>query len=147
MSAIEGVGIHPLSRIEDERGDLLHMLRCDDPHFLDFGEIYFSSLNPGAVKAWRRHQKMTCCLAVPMGEILLALYDEREESPSKGELQSITLGPENYSLVVIPPGIWSGFQGRKQSLIANCATLPHNPDEVERLEASDPKIPYHWEAA
>ena len=36
MSAtlIEGVQIHPLKRIPDERGTIFHMLKKNDPHFI-----------------------------------------------------------------------------------------------------------------
>ena len=49
---IEGVRITPLRQIPDERGTVMHMLRADAPHFEGFGEIYFSWVYPGAIKAW-----------------------------------------------------------------------------------------------
>ena len=45
----------------------MHMLRCDAPHFERFGEIYFSGVNPGAIKAWHIHREMTLNYAVPVG--------------------------------------------------------------------------------
>jgi dTDP-4-dehydrorhamnose 3,5-epimerase len=86
--------------------------------------------------------------AVPIGEIRLVLFDDRGESPSKGEVQQCELGAVNYSLVVIPPNVWSGFKGlgREPSLVANCASIPHDPTEVERLPHDDKRIPYEWDA-
>ncbi len=49
---IEGITITPLKQILDERGKVMHMLRRDDEHFQQFGEIYFSTVRPNVVKAW-----------------------------------------------------------------------------------------------
>lgn len=143
---IDGVQIVPLRQIADERGKVMHMLRRDAPHFLEFGEIYFSSVNPGAVKAWHLHKTMVLNYAVPHGDIKLVLYDEREDSPTKGEIQEIAMGPDDYNLVIIPALVWNGFTGLGEtaSLVANCATIPHDPDEIVRRDPFDPDIPYEW---
>lgn len=143
---IEGVVITPLRQILDERGKVMHMLRSDSPVFKSFGEIYFSCVHPGAVKAWHIHKKMTLNYAVPYGAIKLALYDSRDGSPTKGELQELFLGPDNYHVVTIPPLVWNGFKGLGNSLsiVANCSTIPHDPAEIERLDPEDPSIPYDW---
>ena len=144
---INGVQIIPLKQIPDERGKIMHMLRCDAPHYKSFGEIYFSCVHPGVVKAWHIHTKMVLNYAVPVGNIKLVLFDEREDSPTKGEIQEIFLGPENYCLVVIPPMIWNGFKGvgTQTAVVANCSTIPHDPNEISRLDPKDPRINYDWE--
>ncbi len=146
---LDGVVITPLRQIEDARGKVMHMLRRDSPVFTEFGEIYFSTINPGAVKGWNRHRKMALNYAVPHGRILLVLFDERSGSPTAGQVQEITLGDGNYNLVTIPPMLWTGFTGigNDPACVANCATLPHDPEEVERRPPDDPAIPYHWTAA
>ena len=143
---IEGVKITPLKQILDERGKIMHMLRSTDPHFQEFGEIYFSFVHPGAVKGWHIHKRMTLNYAVPVGKVKLVLYDDRPESISRGELMEIFMGPENHCLVTIPPMVWNGTKGvgTETSVIANCATIPHDPDEIARLDPFDPKIPYDW---
>ena len=52
---IEGAAIVPLHRIPDERGTIMHMLRRDEEHFIEFGEIYFTTIYEGVVKGWHRH--------------------------------------------------------------------------------------------
>ena len=143
---IDGVIIVPLKQISDERGKIMHMMRCDDPHFEEFGEIYFSWIYPGVVKGWHLHKKMTLNYAVPVGVIKLALYDDREKSPTRGVIQEIFVGGDNYVLVRIPPMIWNGFKavGDKSAMVANCATLPHDPDEIIRIDPYDNEIPYKW---
>lgn len=145
---IDGVLVHPLRRIADARGEILHMLRADDPHFERFGEIYFSLVRPGVVKGWHLHRRMTLHYAVPIGRIRLVLYDAREASSTSGALQEVPLGGEEYQLVRVPPGVWNGFLGLGDapSLVANCATLPHDPDEIERRPPKWDGIPYDWGA-
>ena len=146
-SKIEGVVVLPLKQIEDERGAVLHMLRSDSPFFSKFGEIYFSIVNPGVVKAWKRHKAMTQRFAVPVGRIRLVLFDDRADSPSKGRVEEIILGrPDNYVLICIPPMIWYGFKGISEmaALLANCSDLPHDPNESEQLPVSNTCISYNW---
>lgn len=143
---IEGVKVIPLRRIPDERGTILHMLRATDPHFERFGEIYFSTVYRGVVKGWHRHREMTLNYACVHGRIKLVLHDDREGSPTKGEIQEIFLGPDDYSLVVIPPGVWNGFKGMSEpyAIVANCCTHPHDPTRSTRLDPYDNEIPYTW---
>jgi dTDP-4-dehydrorhamnose 3,5-epimerase len=144
---IEGVRITPLRQIADERGKVMHMLRRDWEVFTEFGEIYFSCIYPGVVKGWHLHRRMILNYAVPHGCIKFVLYDDRQDSPTRGKLQEILMGPDHYVLATVPPLIWSGFKGigTEMAIVANCASLPHDPDEIERLDARAPSIPYDWE--
>jgi dTDP-4-dehydrorhamnose 3,5-epimerase len=144
---IEGVVVTPLRQILDERGKVMHMMRRDSSVFEEFGEIYFSCVHPGAIKAWHIHKEMTLNYAVPHGKIKFVLFDERPESATHGELQEIYMGPDNYCLVTVPPMVWNGFKGLGDStaIVANCATLPHDPDEIMRRDPFDAVIGYNWE--
>ena len=44
--------------------------------------------------------------------------------------------------------VWSGFQniGATESLLANCATIPHDPDETDQLNRDDASIEFDWSA-
>jgi dTDP-4-dehydrorhamnose 3,5-epimerase len=143
---IDGVIITPLRQIPDERGKVMKMLSSTDAAFRGFGEIYFSGVYPGAVKGWHLHKKMVLNYAVPFGHIKFVLYDAREQSSTFGSIQEIFLGPDNYQLVTVPPMIWNGFKGlgREMAIVANCASIPHDPSEIERRDPFDPGIPYDW---
>jgi dTDP-4-dehydrorhamnose 3,5-epimerase len=143
---VEGVVVSPRRQFIDERGKVMHMLRSDDVVFQRFGEVYFSWVNPGAVKAWHLHREMTLNYACPHGLIKLVLFDDRPGSPTHGRSMELFLGPDDYSLVTVPPGIWNGFKGvaTYPSLVCNCATIPHRPDEIERLDPLSQQIPYDW---
>ena len=143
---IEGVTITPLRQILDERGKVMHMMKNSDTAFSQFGEIYFSRVFPGAVKAWHLHSEMTINYAVPYGKIKLVLFDERDGSPTRGEINELFLGEDNYQLVSIPPFVWNGFKGigLETALVANCASIPHDPDEIRRLDPDNCHSPYDW---
>lgn len=144
---IEGVKVTPLKQILDERGKIMHMLRCDAEGFQGFGEIYFSCVHPGAIKGWHIHKEMVLNYAVPYGNIKFVLYDDRPSSATRGKLQEIFMGPDNYCLVTVPPGVWNGFKGigHETAIVANCASIPHRAEEIDRLDPFDPSIPYNWE--
>lgn len=144
---IEGLLLTPLRQIPDDRGKVMHMLKTGEPGYEQFGEIYFSTVNPGAVKAWKLHRRMTLNVVVLHGAARLVVYDERPTSPTRGQVQEIGLGPEtNYQRVTVPPGVWTGFIGLSPfpAILANCASIPHDSTEVDRKASDDPAIPYQW---
>ena len=144
---IEGVIIQQLKQITDKRGSVLHMIKNDSSLFKKFGEVYFSEVHSGLVKAWKRHKKQSQNLEIPFGKILLVVFDDRPNSNTHGEITEYRLGrPDNYKLIHIPPMLWYGFQGigDQTSMIANCTDLSHDPEEMEALSADTSQIPYQW---
>ena len=143
---IQGVIVAPRRKITDDRGAIFHMLRKDDPEFREFGEIYFSKIHPGAIKAWHHHSRMTLNYLVVVGSIQLGLWDGRKDSPTYGKQQTIYMDEQNSQLVVVPPGVWNGFKGlgATSSIVANCASEPHTTDEITRKIYNDPAFSYDW---
>jgi dTDP-4-dehydrorhamnose 3,5-epimerase len=147
---IDGLTLTPRRQIPDERGAVWHMLRASDPAFAGFGEVYFSTVKPGAVKAWKRHRETTLNIVCIFGEIRFVFFDDRPGSTTFGEVSVVDLSPapETYSILTVPPGLWAGFSGIAQveSMLCNCIDLPHDPAESDRLPADSPTIPYSWSA-
>lgn len=146
--AIDGVRTKPLRVVPDERGRLMEILRNDDDLFVKFGQAYMTTVYPGVVKAWHYHKKQHDSFAVVRGMIKLALYDSREGSPTKGQVQEFFLGDHNPLLVQIPPMVYHGFKGIsvEEAIIINLPTETYNrqePDEF-RLDAHTDQIPYDW---
>jgi len=146
---IDGVSIVPLKPIPDERGRLMEIFRSDDPDFEKFGQVYITTAYPGAVKAWHYHKKQTdnfCCIS---GMMKVALYDAREGSPTKGEVNEFFIGTHNPARLRIPPGVYHGFKciSETEAIVVNTPTEPYNhkkPDEY-RIDAHSLDIPYDWE--
>lgn len=147
-TSMEGIIIKNLNIIYDQRGAILHMLRSDSEGYSNFGEIYFSEINVGFIKGWKSHTEQTQNIVVPIGLVKFVLFDDRNNSSTKGNILSIEIGrPKNYKLLIIPPKIWYSFKciGNNEALIANCADLPHNKKEAKTLPLNDDQIPYKWD--
>ena len=141
---IEGVVFTPLSIINTKGGDVLHAMKASDVGFSGFGESYFSTVEPGAIKGWKLHHEMVLNLVVPVGNVRCVVFDERVGSKTMGQFSEIVLSRKNYGRLTIPPKLWVGFQGvaGQDSLLLNIANIPHNPDEVERRALQE--IDYQW---
>ena len=136
--SVEQILITPLKRIEVVGGDVLHGIKCSDPGYIDFGEAYFSIVEAGAIKAWKRHLRMTLNFVVPIGTVFLTFIDEM------GVTREEVVGKNCYVRLTVPPGIWFGFKGacNKESMVLNIASIPHDPGEVERRPLTD--FDYVW---
>lgn len=132
---IDGVKVIPLNRHADDRGYLVEILRNDDAHYIKFGQVYVSCLRCGIIKAWHKHEKQTDYFYVASGTSKIGLYDDRENSPTKGQYQTVVLGGlGNESLLIIPPMVWHGQMSlSKVTFLVNLPTEaydPKNPDEI-----------------
>lgn len=144
---IEGVIIKPLKKICDDRGMILKMQQITDAEFVGFGEMYFSTIYPGVVKGWHMHEEAILNYAVIEGMIKLVLYDDRDDSVTKGELMEIVIGEHQYNLVQIPPRVWNGFKcvGNKTAIVADLISLSHDKDVMHRLDPMcNTLISYDW---
>ena len=138
--SLDGIIVTPLKRIPTVGGDVLHALKETDSGFDGFGEIYFSWVEQGAIKAWKYHKRMTLNLVVPVGEVSFVFHLTNQ----KNNFRTENIGEERYVRLTVPPGIWFGFQGRGsgQSLLMNLADMAHDPDEVLRKKTSE--FVYNW---
>ena len=111
-------------------------------------EIYFSTVYRDVVKGWHRHRDMTLNYACVFGQVKIALFDDRPDSPTRGTVTDFVIGTARHALVQIPPGVWNGFKGMTDphAIVANCCTHAHDPSAT-RTERRDPftgGIPYDW---
>jgi len=142
---IEGVIVSHQRIIDVPGGNVLHAMKKVDPGCSGFGEAYFSIVESGVVKAWKKHHEMGLNLIVPIGEVRFVLFDDRDQSQSKGCFFEIRLSQTNYNRLTVPAGIWFGFQGvsREDAMLLNIASISHDPDEVERKMVNE--IEFEWE--
>jgi len=148
MKLIQGVDVKNLRILPDERGMLAEILRSDEKIFRKFGQVYFTTAYPDAVKGWHFHKVQWDHFTCIHGEVKLVLFDGREGSPTRGEINEFFLGIRNPRLVVIPPLVHHGFKciGGEECIMINVPTEPYSPaapDEY-RLAWNDPSIPYDW---
>ncbi len=148
MTLIKGIAVKPLKVIPDERGRLFEILRCDEPLFKRFGQVYCTTVRSGVVKGWHAHRKQTDNFVCVAGMIKLVAYDDRPRSPTKGLVNEWCIGIHQPMLVQIPPHVWHGFKGisHGESIVINVPTHPYQhakPDEFRKLPR-DSEIPYDW---
>ena len=146
---IEGVIVKQLKVIPDERGRLMEILRCDEEMFEKFGQVYLTTGYPGVVKAWHYHKGQTDHFCVVKGMMKVVLYDYRDGSPTKGEVNEFFLGEHRPVLLRIPPLVYHGFKtvSTEEALLINIPTEPYRlakPDEF-RVHPHDNDIPYSWD--
>lgn len=141
---IEGVEITPLKKISVPNGDVYHALKYTESSFRGFGEAYFSTVQSGEIKGWKRHHKMNLNLVVPIGIVRFVLYDDRVNSPSFDQFQSVELSIDKYSRLTVPPLVWLGFQGvgKETNMLLNIADILHDPCESDHRELEE--ISYNW---
>jgi dTDP-4-dehydrorhamnose 3,5-epimerase len=149
MNMIEGVKTKKLKVIPDERGRLMEMLRCDDEIFSKFGQVYLSSTYPGVIKGWHYHKNQTDNIVCIKGMLKLVLFDNREGSPTNGEVNEFFIGEHNPLLVQVPKGVYHGWKctSELEALVINCPTESYNytlPDEF-RVDPHKNDIPYKWD--
>ena len=138
--SLDDILVTPLKRISTVGGDVMHGLKKSDNGFNGFGEVYFSWVEQGAIKAWKCHQHMTLNLVVPVGEVNFVFHLTNKKNIFRTEI----IGEERYVRLTVPPGIWFGFQGLTSgySLVMNVIDVEHDPDEVLRKETSE--FDYDW---
>ncbi len=139
---IKDIIVTPLDIIDTLGGDVMHVMKKSSVGYVDFGEAYFSNINCGVIKAWKRHKKMTLNIIVPLGKIKFVLFDDRVKS--KCRFQEFIISRDNYCRLTVPPMVWTGFQGMSggDSMLLNIADIEHDSNEVDRLEIE--KINYNW---
>ncbi len=126
----------------------MEILRCDDPLFEKFGQVYLTTAYPGVVKAWHYHKEQTDNFTCIKGMMKVALYDARKDSPTHREITEFFIGEKNPVLIKVPPRVYHGFKaiGNEPAYFLSIPTLPYNynaPDEY-RLPPDTKEIPYDW---
>lgn len=145
---IDGVAVKQLKVIPDERGFLMEIFRADDPFFEKFGQAYITVVYPGVVKGWHYHKKQTDHFCVLKGMAKVVLYDDREGSKTRGEVNEFFMGEKNPILLRIPAGVFHGMKGVgvEPAYVLNNPSEMYNhadPDEF-RVHPHDNDIPYNW---
>jgi dTDP-4-dehydrorhamnose 3,5-epimerase len=125
-----GLLVTPLRRIPTPRGAVLHGMKAVDPGYAGFGEAYFSVVDRGAVKGWKRHQRMVLNLVVCSGAIRFYVRD------GEGWAGSVTLSPDDdatHARLTVPAGLWMAFEGvgAGTNMVLNVASIGHDPTEAE----------------
>ena len=134
--------ITEIESIADHRGSVIKVIAEDSTNFAGFGELYFSTVKTGVIKAWRRHKQMTVNLMLVTGKVRLVVLESLDNEP---ELD-LVLDARQRILVTIEPRKWYGFQGlsEAEAMLMNFANIKHDDLEVERLDHDAGGVSYTW---
>jgi len=133
---MDGVTLTPLKQIMHPKGDIFHAMKASDDGFSGFGEAYFSTVNQGEVKGWKKHTEMTLNLVVVIGEIKFVVYDDNS-------FYSVKLSKNNYQRLTVDPGLWLAFKGVSvENMLLNLASIEHNTNESKNVDMTG--FDYDW---
>ncbi|MBT6471817.1 MAG: dTDP-4-dehydrorhamnose 3,5-epimerase [Candidatus Marinimicrobia bacterium] len=125
---MDGVTLTPLKQITHPKGDIFHAMKASDDGFSGFGEAYFSTVNQGEVKGWKKHTEMTLNLVVVIGEIEFVVYDDNS-------FYSVKLSKNNYQRLTVESGLWLAFRGISvENMLLNLASIEHNTNESKNVD-------------
>lgn len=104
------------------------------------------ALRPGALSAWHLHKRKTDHLFCVAGHLRVVLFDDREGSPTRGQVDVHHTHGARPQLLVIPPDVWHGVQnlGAEPACFVNYFDEAYDhadPDEY-RLPHGTDAIPY-----
>ena len=136
---MDGVTLTPLKKITHPKGDIFHAMKASDDGFFGFGEAYFSTVNQGEVKGWKKHTEMTLNLVVVTGEIKFVVYDDNS-------FYSVKLSKNNYQRLTVESGLWLAFRGISvENMLLNLASIEHNTNESKNVDMYS--FNYDWNEA
>lgn len=146
---IDGVDVREVKNIVTANGHTTELFR-EDWGVVQRPVVHMIhvSLRPGALSAWHMHKLKTDHLFVIGGMLKAVLYDDRDGSATKGQVDVFHLSAMRPMLVVIPPGVWHGLQ----TLSAEACSFVNffdyaydyeNPDDW-RLPADTDEIPFRF---
>jgi len=108
---IAGVRIHQLGNVITRSGFMTEVFRADWPVIgVTVRQVNWVQLNPGAVTDWHFHSEQTDHIVGVGGNIKLALWDGRDNSPTKGATDIVRIGAIRPVMVIVPPGVWHGLR-------------------------------------
>ena len=135
---------------QEKPGHLMEVLRDDDALLKKFGQTTFTVAYPGTIKAFHLHKYQDDLWFFARGKALVVLHDLRDDSPTKGETQTISADADDPQLILIPVGIAHGYKalGDEPVYLFYHTTESYNaetPDE-ERIPYNSPEIEFDWES-
>lgn len=130
----------PVKPFADDRGwSLMNLMQGV---MSDQGQVNYSLMYPGVIKAWHRHHVQTDFWMCPQGHIKVGVYDEEA-----GRAWQVVIGQMRPGVLVIPPPLWHGgaTAGHEAAGLLYYVTHAYNaqqPDEDRRAYDSVEGFPW-----
>lgn len=115
QDGIDGVRFLELRELVDDGGSFLEVARLNDAGQLlgvdgfQVRQVNYSTLMPGAIKAWHVHfNQEDVWFIPPTSRLLVGLKDLRDGSATRDNELRLTMGPGKSRLLLIPRGVAHG---------------------------------------
>jgi len=146
VTNIADLSVYPLDIKRTDKGTVFHIFRRGEAYFSEVSEVYASMTQPGTIKGWKLHKRISQNFVVPIGKVKFVFFDGRQHSSTKGQILEVEIGEDNYCLLKVPHGIWYSFKtvSSVPSYIVNCTDEVHDPDESISESLTSKNIPYSW---
>lgn len=153
---IDGILLHPLKVNKDASGILVEVLKTNWTDIygdkFPFAQCYFSVTPRGEVRdrdQWHLHPtKQEDRFVVARGDIIVAIYDSRSNSPTFGLLNLFKMGEANGDngqyVLLIPQRTLHGFAvvSKKEAVLLNFPTTLYDSKEESRVSYQDARVKF-----
>jgi dTDP-4-dehydrorhamnose 3,5-epimerase len=132
---IDGVVVRPAITHPDKRGTVCEIISeswDDDP----LVHVYEITIRPGVVKGWVKHELQDDRLFIASGRVRIVLYDDREDSPTRGLVIERSFDEHTRALVRIPAGVWHAVEniGSSDAQMINCPTRAYDHEAPDKWD-------------
>jgi len=153
LEPIFGLRYRLIRPVAHEDGHLIEIAR-DSWELIDepIVQVHLTTTFPGRIRAWGLHRQIVDRLFVASGLVRIVCYDAREDSPTYGRVNELSLSERNPGLLAIPPNVYHGWKniGVSESIVVNLPTRTYDYDRPDSLDlpwdspAASDLIPYRW---
>jgi len=155
VDLIEGVVLHPLAVLPDDRGFFAEVARLGAPGIAELMttsqgqniQVSTTLTYPGTIKAIHYHYEQTDLWAPMTGMFQVCLCDFRVASGTFGRINTLYVGQYRPWEILIPPGVGHGYKvlGTQPAQLIYLTNRFYNPSDEGRLAYDHPDVAYDWE--
>lgn len=144
---IEGLKVVELKVHADDRGYLMEILRSVDEHFTKFGQVYLvGDVARGTIRAFHKHNVLWDYFFISHGTAKFAFRDDRPQSTTYGQMETVVIGEHNPSLIVVPPGVFHGWMSLEDDTqMVSIASEVYNRERPDEVRVPPDSFGYTWE--
>ncbi len=141
---LDGVAVHPLTTLPDERGSFTEVFRAEWGFDIDPVQWNVVTSERGAMRGVHLHPRHTDLLVMVRGSATVGLHDLRSGSPTNGGSMTFTTTSSQLEAVIIPPGVAHGFLFHEPSITLYAVSRYWDTDDELEVHWADPGLGIDW---
>jgi dTDP-4-dehydrorhamnose 3,5-epimerase len=130
----------------DDRGYLIEILRASDEHFTKFGQVYLvGDMTRNTIRAFHVHKVLWDWFFISHGSAKFALVDDRKDSPTYKEINTLVVSERKPQLLVVPPGVYHGWMSLEDDTqMVSTASEVYNRENPDEERVPYDSFGYDW---